>query len=219
MELKGIKINFLGDSITQGIGTEREENCFVNRLKRDCELAEARNYGKSGTRIARQLTMSDSPFDVDFNMRAPQMNDDADVVVVFGGTNDFGHGQAPLGIFEDRNVHTFYGAMHTLSQTLIRKYPRAKIVFITPLHRMSESSNTNSQKPDGIYPRPLFDYVKAIREICEYYSIPVLDLYKEGGIAGNVKEFCDIYMPDGLHPNDAGHALIAHKLKKFLENL
>ncbi|MBQ9747485.1 MAG: SGNH/GDSL hydrolase family protein [Clostridia bacterium] len=219
MELKGLKVNFLGDSITQGIGTQSPENCFVRRLERECGFAVARNYGKSGTRIARQLTMSDSPFDVDFNMRAPQMDDDADLVIVFGGTNDFGHGQAPLGIFEDRNVHTFYGAMHTLCQTLIRKYPRAKLVFLTPLHRISESPETNSQKPEGIYPRPLVSYVRAIREICEYYSIPVLDLYKESGMPGNVREFCDIYIPDGLHPNDAGHEIIAHKIKKFLENL
>ena len=35
------------------------------------------------------------------------MDSDADVVVVFGGTNDFGHGDAKLGTFESRDPYTF----------------------------------------------------------------------------------------------------------------
>jgi lysophospholipase L1-like esterase len=163
--------------------------------------------------------MSESPFDADFNMRAVNMDDDADLVLVFGGTNDFGHGDAPLGEMNDRSVYSFYGALHTLLLTLIRKYTDKQIVFLTPLHRINESPSENTKKHEGIAAHPLCDYVKAIREVCEYYSIPVLDLYKESGMACNVKEYCDLYAPDGLHPNDAGHAILAHKIKNFLERL
>ncbi len=219
MELQGKTINFLGDSITEGVGTSAKSKIYLNLLKEHCSLAEARNYGKSGTRIARQIVMSDSSFDLDFNMRMEDMDSNADIVVVFGGTNDFGHGQAPYGAMEDRTVYTFYGAMHTLIMKLLEKYTDKKIVFMTPLHRMNEDTSANTQKYDGVSARPLYDYVKAIREVCEYYSVPVLDLYKESGIAGNVKKVCELYMPDGLHPNDTGHEIIAHKLKKFLEAL
>ena len=219
MELKGKKINFLGDSITQGVGTTDRENCFVSRLKRDLALSEARNYGISGTRIARQLVMSDSPFDEDFNMRASGMDGDADVVLVFGGTNDFGHGDCPLGEMNDRSVYTFYGALHTLILSLVRKYTDKQIVFLTPIHRINEAPSANTKKYEGVSAHPLSDYVKAIREVCEYYSIPVLDLYKESGMACNVREYCDHFAPDGLHPNDAGHEILAHKIKMFLQNL
>jgi lysophospholipase L1-like esterase len=87
------------------------------------------------------------------------------------------------------------------------------------LHRINESPSENTKKHEGIAAHPLCDYVKAIREVCEYYSIPVLDLYKESGMACNVREYCDLYAPDGLHPNDAGHAILAHKIKNFLERL
>ena len=50
---------------------------------------------------------------------------DADIVVVFGGTNDFGWGDAPLGTMEDRREDTFYGAYHLLLQKLIDRYPDA----------------------------------------------------------------------------------------------
>ena len=219
MDLKGKKINFLGDSITEGVGTSAKNKIYHQLLKESCDLAKARNYGISGTRIARQIVMTNSSFDLDFNMRALEMDDDADVIVVFGGTNDFGHGQVPIGSMDDRSVYTFYGAMHSLVLTLLEKYTEKKVVFMTPLHRMNENAAANTQKYEGISAKPLCDYVKAIREVCEYYSVPVLDLYRESGIAGNVKAVCDRYMPDGLHPNDAGHEIIAHKLQKFLENL
>lgn len=219
MELKGKKINFLGDSITEGIGASSPDRSFVSLMKEACGLAEARNYGKGGTRIARQSVLSDSPYDVDFNMRAPEMEDDADIVVVFGGTNDFNHGQAPLGTPDDRDVYTFYGALHTLILTLIKKYLGKTIVFITPLHRFNDYSQYGQWKPDGVEKHPLVDYVRAIREVSEYYSVPVLDLFAAGNMPGNVPEWYREFMPDGLHPNDKGYALICEKLKAFLERL
>ncbi|MBQ7308799.1 MAG: SGNH/GDSL hydrolase family protein [Clostridia bacterium] len=219
MELTAKKINFLGDSITEGVGTSSKANIYLNLLKEECQLAEARNYGKSGTRIARQIDVTDDPFDRDFLIRAETMADDADIVVVFGGTNDFGHGEVALGTMEDRNVHTFYGAMHTLCRFLIEKYVGKTIVFMTPLHRRSEGADTNISKHLGIAARPLIDYVRAIREVCEYYSLPVLDLYANSGISGNVPAYCEKFIPDGLHPNDAGHRVIADKLRRFLEAL
>lgn len=219
MELKNKKINFLGDSITEGVGTSQKANIYLNILKEECALAEARNYGKSGTRIARQIMMTDDPFDQDFLMRAEKMNDDADIVVVFGGTNDFGHGEVALGTMDDRSVHTFYGAMHALCRLLIEKYTGKTIVFLTPLHRRCEGADANTSKYAGIAAKPLPDYVKAIREVCEHYSLPVLDLYASSGISGNVPAYCEKFIPDGLHPNDAGHHIIAAKLKKFLENI
>ena len=41
MELDGKKVNFLGDSITYGHGVADPANRFVDRLRRECGLAEA----------------------------------------------------------------------------------------------------------------------------------------------------------------------------------
>ena len=97
MELKGKKINFLGDSITEGHGTsDWNTKPYHQVLKANVGLAEARNYGKGGTKIARLPVITDNPFDQDFNLRALDMDLDADAVVVFGGTNDYGHSTIPL---------------------------------------------------------------------------------------------------------------------------
>lgn len=36
-------------------------------------------------------------------MRVDEMDDDADIVIVFGGTNGYGHGDAPMEDFESRD--------------------------------------------------------------------------------------------------------------------
>ena len=216
MKTENLIINFLGDSITEGCGTSSPEKIFHALLKEELNLKDARNYGVSGTRISRQ-DGGDINFIEDFCQRVERM-EDADVVVVFGGTNDYGTGQAPLGSIDNTDMHTFYGGLHTLIRGLIDVYYNKQIVFMTPLHRHNEDGK-GAWKPDGVKQHPLKDYVYAVKEVCEYYSVPVLDLFSCGELSGNTPEWYKEYMPDGVHPNDKGHIIIANKLGKFLENL
>lgn len=222
MELKGLKINFLGDSITKGSGASCSEAVYHAVLAREAGLAEARNYGIGGTRFALQKGTKSRPKDdyVDVNSfceRFEAMDDDADVVVVFGGSNDYGHGDAPIGKFEDRTPDTFYGACHYLFSGLVKKYLGKPIVVITPLHRIGELVVPAEKEPGDF--GNLKRYVDIIREMAEYYSLPVLDLYATSGMQPEIPEIKENYMPDGLHPNDKGYAIIAHKLKAFLQSM
>lgn len=213
MKLEGMKINFLGDSITEGHGASNIENVYWNVLKRECGLCEARGYGIGGTRFARVTTPSDNPrCDLDFNMRYEKMDDDADVVVIFGGTNDYGHGKVSIGEMSDRTPYTFYGACHSLFEGVINKYPEATVVVMTPLHRDMEEEVRDAYAP-------LSRYVEIIKEVAGYYAIPVLDLWSLSGMQPAVSVLKEKYMPDGLHPNDAGHRLIAARLAGFLKSL
>ena len=215
MELQGKVINFLGDSITQCCGASCTENGYVNVLAREYGLKKANNYGISGTRIAKQLGPTNNPaHDAGYCDRVQHMDPDADIIVVFGGTNDFGHGNAPLGSFDDRHNETFYGACHVLFRSLLEKYPTKPIVVLTPLHRAEELFN--DRKDRAI---PLKRFVEIIKEVAEYYSLPVLDLFACGGMQPNVPIIRETYMPDGLHPNDAGHEKLARQLGNFLLSL
>ena len=221
MDLKNKKVGFLGDSITYGVGTSNSENNYVGYRFPDLFAklagAEAFNYGVSGTRIARQsVPIPGEPSEGHYILRVDKMEADLDFVVVFGGTNDFGHGDAPLGNFTDRGDDTFYGALHALMLKLINKYPRATIVFLTPLHRRGEETLINSF---GLRREPLIKYINAIREVAEYYSLPVLDLYKNSGLQPSVDVIRELYMPDGLHPSDLGAQKIANMLYSFLKTI
>ncbi len=216
MELRNAKINFLGDSITEGHGVEPEE-CFVSLIAADTG-AVCRNYGIGGTRIAPQhFPSAEAKWDQDFCGRYASMDADADAVVVFGGTNDFGHGDARLGKMDDRDPESFYGALHTLMKGLIERYPDSWIVILTPLHRICEDWPIS---PSGFLRTfPYADYIRAIREVAEFYSLPLLDLYASSGLQPRVEAISERFFLDGLHPNPAGHRLLAAQIEKFLEGL
>ena len=213
MELRQCKINFLGDSITAGAGTSAPDKTFCGVIERKYG-AVCRNYGIGGTRIARQQHKTDICYDSeDFCSRFCKMEQDADVVVVFGGTNDYGHGEAPIGLTTDRTGDTYYGACHELIRGLIEKYPSATIVVMTPIHRENEDA------PSMGNGKPMQLYVDILREVCEKYSVPVLDLWASSGIVPDVPSNKEKLCPDGLHPCNEGNRIIASRLIGFLRAL
>ena len=216
LELKGKKVYFLGDSITEGVGASEYDKSYVPVFSK-LSGAEVENYGIGGTRIARQVEKTQEQWDRDFVGRVDEMKENADVVVVFGGTNDFGHGDAEIGDFNSRSEYTFYGAMHSLCMKLLNKYPMAQIIFVTPLHRETEDVKINSR--GKAVKLPLAGYVRIIKEIAAYYGLPVLDLFSESGIQPRVEIIKKLYMPDGLHPSDLGAERIAQRLYAFLKKL
>ena len=211
MNLQGKIINVLGDSITQGHGTSGPEHFYVKVLGDLLGASEVRNFGIGGTRLARQYGADNYPWP--FTERYAAMDDNADLVIVFGGTNDYGHGDAPFGAMGDRTVDTFTGACHFLFSELVKKYPDARIVILTPLQ------TSYDQNPSPHTGKPLIDYVDRIIEVAAHYSLPVLDLYRTAGICPRIPEQLTRFMPDGLHPNDAGAYRVAERLTAFLNAL
>lgn len=216
MIIDGKTVCFLGDSITEGCGASKVDNCFVSLLQAKNQEATVYNFGVGGTRIAPQRQeILDGVTRTDFLYRAQGMPDGASLICVFGGTNDYCHGDAPLGSFGDTTPDSFYGSLYALSQYLIERYPSARIVFFTPLHRTDEDVKT--KKPDGEF--VLKDYVEAVVKNAEYFSFPVLDLWRTAGLQPRVPIIQQNYMPDGLHPNDDGYQKLYEIVGKFLENL
>jgi lysophospholipase L1-like esterase len=218
MVIKDKVINFLGDSITQGIGASDVEHGYVSVLSRIYGLRRANNYGISGTRIAkRSVLRTNEKEDQHFSTRVEVMDPDADIIIVFGGTNDYGHGDALLGTPDDRTEDTFYGACHYLFRSLSEKYGDRTIVVLTPLHRSDENEIKYKGKEEQ--PTILADYVRIVRDVAQYYSFPICDLWESAEICPTIAHNREALCPDGCHPNDEGHALLAHILGRFLVNL
>jgi len=211
--LNGKTVLCLGDSITSGALSSSKEKSYVSKLA-EFSGATVIGYGAGGTRVARQQVPSENPvLDRYFALRVSEMQDEADYVIVFGGTNDFGHGDAPLGKLGDDTDDTFYGALSRLYKMLTDRYSSSKLVAITPLHRENEFKFREAGKI--VY--PLSDYVKAIKEVAKSYSIPVLDLYNCADMIPDIPEHKrQFFASDGLHPNDFGHERIAKLIYEFL---
>ena len=205
------KIAFLGDSITQGAGASGVENRYSTLL---CNMLDATelNYGVGGSRIAAQKSPSENrSFDEYFLQRAKKMDKDVDFLFVFGGTNDYGHGDASFGHDEDISDYTFCGALNNLLQYLTQNYSKRKICFVLPLHRYNESSRQgDGSKYDG---EPLEVYRAKIAETCAKYGVECIDICDVFPLPQNAG---DEFTLDGLHPNDVGHMLVAERLKRYL---
>lgn len=210
MGLNGRIINFLGDSITFGFSLESPNEAYHQLLKNYFSLKEARNYGICGTRIARQTPIEDTGecFAIRYKSMKP-----ADMVVVFGGTNDHSHGNAPFGSLDDRTPDTFCGALNTLFNGLCEHYDKKSIVVMTPIRK------ENDDIPNKVSGKSLEQYVNAIIKIAGIYGLPVLDMYHFCDINPNILEQKNTYCPDGIHPNKEGHRIIAEMLGNFLINL
>jgi len=221
MKLEGLKLAVLGDSITEGVGVSDPENLYYNRIKRNFGLREVCVNGISGSRFAAQRvpTLFELRADRHFVSRVDELDADCDVIVVFGGTNDYGHGDAPLGTTGDQTDYTFWGACNRLCEKLINRFPDKVIVFMGPLHRLSESDpcGTPGRKPGPV--GTLFDYADIIQRATKKYGIPYLDMLQLSGMNPSVSVQKEMFMPDGLHPNDTGHQRIAARLGAFLESL
>ncbi|MNP61875.1 hypothetical protein D3C76_1571010 [compost metagenome] len=97
---------------------------------------------------------------------------------------------------------------------LIEKYQGKYIVFITPLPRNASGTESKTNKQGYT----LKEYVNIIIEVAEFYSIPVLDLYRNSGIYVDSATIRTKMIPDGLHPNDTGHQFLARKIAAFLNS-
>lgn len=215
----GSNISFLGDSITEGFGSSKG---YVSFLQEFMNLGTVRNYGIGGSSIAEgQDPMYSRSLNLDSN---------SDLIFVFGGTNDFANFNTPLGeiytkdssgvIQVNTNVNTFYGALHVMCRNLLINYPRAKIVLATPIHREIFSGQPNEYMPNqsGFY---IKDYVDAIKNISDFYSIPLCDLWKISNLNPNIPQHKSLYFSpnDGIHPNAEGHERLAEVIYPFLETV
>ena len=222
MELKGKIIDFLGDSLTEGKGLNDDGNRYDRYIWKMCALKRANNYGIGGTRIAHQTRPSEKArHDLDFCGRCWDLDPEADIIVVFGGTNDYGHGDAPFGEIGDTERTTFCGALDYLFRTIRELYPSATLVMVTPGHRFDDATNPPEEKyaKVGLVGRPLADYVNAIVAVAGKHDVPVLNLYEKLGIDPKKVEDRGKYTLDGLHYNDQGHIAVANCIMEFLKSL
>ena len=187
----------IGDSWTAGQGGGGTH--YYDNLKNDCGLSKLTVDGIEGT----TWTTGESN---DFVSRMRSITSDYDLILIFGGTNDYGHNR-PIGDFESFDTDYFYGALRKGCEYLLSNFPYATIFFVTPGQRKKENVNTQGNT--------LSDYVDAMLRVAKYYSIPVLDIYS-GYITGKVENVITNIMPDGLHPNAAGYKRLGRKIAKFI---
>ena len=102
-------------------------------------------------------------------------------------------------------------------------YPNADIVFLTPYQQSKDADETHSYKRStygNFGTGTLSEYRIAMLDRCQFYGVPVLDLYADYEL--NTVDNRDAlarygqYLCDGVHLNDAGYNLLARKIYQFI---
>lgn len=211
----GKKVACLGDSITQKIENVRKYYDFWKvYLSPDVIL----DYGVAGSSISRK-TGEWPTWDtqVPFVERIKTIPKDIDVLTIFGGVNDW-VADRTLGSLGDTEDTTFYGALDKMFKYATQNFQGKDIYVFTPLQndwikRPANDGTTDGRNRSGKY---LKEYVEAIKQVAEKYAIPVCDLYSTM-FYPFAEGFTEKYMPDGLHPNESAHKLMANKMASFVE--
>lgn len=129
-----------------------------------------------------------------------------DYILFNGLTNDANvldvskAGVITAGYNDTLDLTTFAGAFENLVKTIINQWENAKIIYFR-VHNMD--SRDSRQKTYG-------DLVTAI---CKKWSIPMVDLYNEGGMNTQIASMKQLYtidtyatgLGDGTHPNVLGY--------------
>ncbi|MFA9191118.1 SGNH/GDSL hydrolase family protein [Flavobacterium sp. FZUC8N2.13] len=180
---EGKRIYFFGDSVTSGT----YPSIVGNNL--NCNIV---NYGSSGSDTLRMYNIVTGT-----GYPLPNYNMCHAVVLMIGHNGDSGGNGTVADITTAPYPSTFWGNVGKTIEYFQVNYPSIKIYFST-LHLTDRDSYNNSKTKSNL-----------ITDICEYYSIPVIDTLRTCGI--NKKNIMT-YVPDLTHPNASGDALIAKAL-------
>lgn len=201
-EWEGLTWCAIGDSLTENNSKASEKYHKIISEKTGIQIL---NYGVGGTGY---YSMKDS--NLAFYQRIANVPTNADVYTIFGSFNDMG---VTIGNITDKTSDTLYGCMYLALTALFERNPNAIVGIITPTPWEWTSPYREPRNGD--------QYVEAVINMANKWSIPVLDLYHCSNLrpwndACKVAQFGD---GDGVHPNNLGNAMIAPKIKVFLDTL
>ena len=190
-DFTNIKWAVLGDSISDNVQTSEITYYF--------EII-SQKLGIDVTCLAR----SGNAWNTVLSSQVPNIPSGTQLVTIMAGTNDLG---TSVGEITDTEGNSLYALMYQVVSQITNDNPGVSIGIITPVPRYDSDQ----------YHTKVTQISDAIKNFCEYYSIPCLDLNKGSGITPfNVGTY---YKTDKLHPNDAGQEKMSKKIEPFIKTL
>lgn len=208
------KLIAIGDSITEV--NYRALHNFLYWIKQDIPSLTIQNLGVSGTGYMRTSNT--------FINRINSINSydlENDVIMVMGSVNDISFVENQLGKLGDTTTDTLYGSMYQFFNTLFTKFKGVRVGCISPIN----------WRYTGNAKQLLTLYIKALKETCELFNVPFLDIHDKTNLRPENDTFRNTYYladgtgntgqidNSGIHPNSAGHKLMYGRIKDFISKL
>lgn len=136
-----------------------------------------------------------------------------DVFVFSMGTNDTNLGSAAEALkgktLKETDLTTMAGGARWSIQTITERFPKCRVFLCTPIQTGSVEHNALNLRKIAI-----------LREICQAFSVQVIDCYSESGISEKYEVWGERgrYLKDGLHPDVEGQQLMGRYIAKEIRN-
>lgn len=167
------------------------------------------NNSWSGSRV----TTTRGAGEAGCNTRCEALGSNPDVIIVYMGINDFNNGVA-LGTYDGTGAFptattTFREAYAIMLNKILTKYKNAEVWVCTlPSCEWTGENTFPEVNGNGV---PLDEWNEAIRDLAALFGVKVLEHAKCGLTYQNMNVYMGDYSAgEGLHPNAAGHSLIAN---------
>lgn len=204
---KNLKWSLIGDSLTDPNVNDSVKK-YYSYIQDDLGI-QLQNLGQSGCGYMRKFQGGNN-----FVEQSLLLDDDVDVVTIFGSFNDQ-HYFDNMGTTSDVTTSTLLGSVYVALTNIITNNPNAKIGVILPTPWASTGLNPNNLSDNAN------TYIEGIRTIAHKLSIPVLDLFYESNMYAWRSAFRSLYYvnSDGVHPNSDGNKRFAYEIEAFIKKL
>ena len=148
-----------------------------------------------------------------------------DIYVLWASTNDFKGNKecgswkdyTALDNYDESRLTTQCGGINYCIRKIYEKNPAAEIYFFTSLRFFRSDSGYNPfSEETNVTGKSFADYIRAQKECCAYYGIPVLDQFNLQGM--NELNYAPYYRDDKLHLTIEGYRRIGPVQAAFLAN-
>lgn len=154
--LAGITMYAMGDSYFGGSSLGKEAT-WVNMLGEKYGMDYV-NYGIGGSTMSDYVT-DKNPMVLRYTRMA---KGDADIILLEGGRNDRSQ-KVPIGDLDSRDSKTFMGCINIMLDGMLKTYPNALIILITPWNHTGKVADTGLCN---------VDYANAMRSLAEHRNDP-----------------------------------------------
>lgn len=213
---------------------------FLGELRKKYPSINVVNMGVGSTTMQRNDNVNENKVYKCISDRIDSIPDDADIIILEGGINDFFHASkgCVLGTYKDNlykyptsakyengayssvefavdttlDASTFCGALEIALTKILVRFVGKPFIYVIP-HNPSASADIDT-------------FFNSAKEICEKYGVPVVDIRKAGcmpriyTLSGKT-DGTSAFTQDGVHPNPLGYQLhyvpaIASTLKSIM---
>lgn len=205
-----IRVTFVGDSITEGIGGNTDGSgkyiSYVNYVQDALRFGMVLNNGKGGRMIA------DYTGDRSYAIAMDQdqlFNVNSQIIVMYAGLNDYltTLEKKDFGTLDAGSTSGYCGQLQSLMNYLGEYYISTDFFIVTAYPASATDESTEVVGFAGGRPG-LNDYMEQQRILAARNGFHIIELYNIGFMDANDPQVAANLMSDSIHPNDAGYQVL-----------